>query len=146
MAPRFLVDTAFWIALFRRRDQYHREALAWQSWLAQSGAFLITTEAVCWEWLNAMSNSSIRAGAALGYERICRDPRIEVVPFGAELSAEALRLFGDRPDRTGARDWSLTDCLSFVVMNRLSIRDALTSDHHFEQAGFRSVLLDTPKV
>jgi len=88
-----------------------------------------------------MSDSSTRANAALGYERIRRDPRIEVVPFGAELNAEALRLFGGRSDK----DWSLTDCLSFVVMHRRSIRDAFTSDHHFEQAGFRSVLLDTPR-
>jgi predicted nucleic acid-binding protein len=64
-----------------------------------------------------------------------------VVPFGPELNAEALRLFGGRPDK----GWSLTDCLSFVVMNRRSIQDALTSDHHFEQAGFRAALLDTPR-
>ena len=89
-----------------------------------------------------MSDSSTRANAALGYERIRRDPRIEVVPFGAELNAEALRLFGGRSDK----DWSLTDCLSFVVMNRRSIQDALTSDHHFEQAGFRGRAVGHPET
>jgi hypothetical protein len=37
-----------------------------------------------------------------------------------------------RPDK----EWSLTDCISFVAMNERNITDALTSDHHFEQAGF----------
>ena len=92
-------------------------------------------EAVCWEWLNAMSDSSTRTTAARGYGRIRHDPRIEVVPCSGELSASALRLFTDRSDK----DWSLTDCLSFVVMGRRNIREALTADHHFEQAGLHPV-------
>ena len=140
MPPRFFADTAFWIALFRNRDQYHREARAWQRYLVRPGALLVTTEAVCWEWLNAMSNSATRHTAASGYERIRHDSRIEVVAFSEELSAGALRLFTDRSDK----DWSLTDCLSFIVMGRRNIREALTADHHFEQAGLRAILSDIP--
>ena len=68
------------------------------------------------------------------------DPRIEVVAWSTELSAGALRLFTDRSDK----DWSLTDCLSFFVMRRSNVQIALTPDHHFEQAGFRPVLLHAP--
>jgi uncharacterized protein len=68
------------------------------------------------------------------------DPRIEVVPHSGELSAGAVRLFTDRSDKV----WSLTDCLSFVVMARRNFREALTADHHFEQAGFRAMLSDIP--
>ncbi|MBL8233528.1 MAG: hypothetical protein JNL98_33840 [Bryobacterales bacterium] len=39
----------------RARDQYHRDTLAWHVHLVESGAVIVTTEAVCWEWLNAMS-------------------------------------------------------------------------------------------
>jgi predicted nucleic acid-binding protein len=126
--------------LFRRRDQHHREARAWQDYLVRSGALLITTEAICWEWLNAMSSTATSSVAAYGYEQIRLDPRVEVVPWGAELSAGALRLFTDRSDK----EWSLTDCLPFVVMVRRNVQQALTADHHFEQAGFRPVLSDTP--
>jgi predicted nucleic acid-binding protein len=108
--------------------------------VVRSGAFVVTTEAVCWEWLNAMSDPTTRSTAAHGYERIRRDARIEVVPHSGELNTGAVRLFTDRSDK----DWSLTDCLSFIVMGRRNIRDALTADHHFEQAGLRAVLSEMP--
>src|SRR5579863_720895 len=101
---------------------------------------MVTTEAVCWEWLNAMSDAATRSIAARGYERIRRDARIEVVPHSGELSAGAIRLYTDRSDK----DWSVTDCLSFIVMDWRNIRDALTADRHFEQAGLRAVLSDSP--
>jgi hypothetical protein len=47
-----------------------------------------------------------------------------------------LQLFGDRPDK----EWSLTDCISFVVMEKEGVREALTGDKHFEQAGFVALL------
>ena len=36
--------------------------------------------------------------------------------------------------------WSLTDCLSFIVMKDNGISVAYSSDHHFEQAGFQYTL------
>lgn len=87
-----------------------------------------------------MSGTPTGGLAAIGYERVRLDPQIEVVPFSEELSAGALRLFVERPDK----EWSLTDYLSFVIMGRRNIQKVLTVDHHFEQAGFRPVLSDTP--
>jgi predicted nucleic acid-binding protein len=56
----------------------------------------------------------------------------------AICSGAARTFFSVRPDK----EWSLTDCISFVVMNERGITDALTSDHHFEQAGFQILLKD----
>lgn len=124
----------------RARDQYHRDALAWHAYLVRSRAVIVTTEAVCWEWLNAMSGAATRKVAAEGFEQIRRDPFVAVIPHSEDLSEAAVRLFSSRLDK----DWSLTDCLSFVVMERRNIRDALTADNHFEQAGFRAVLPAIP--
>ncbi len=140
MPPRYFADTAFWIALFRSRDQHHHNAVAWQGYLLRTGTSIITTEAVCWEWLNAMSGAATRRVAAQGFDRVRHDPRIEIVPHDANINADALRLFAARPDK----DWSLTDCLSFIVMGRKSVGEALTVDNHFEQAGFRAVLGAAP--
>ena len=50
----------------------------------------------------------------------------------AEQFRAGIALYEARPDK----DWSLTDCISFVMMEREKIGEALTGDHHFEQAGF----------
>jgi uncharacterized protein len=55
----------------------------------------------------------------------------------ADASLKAgIDLYRARPDK----EWSLTDCISFAVMHQYSIREALTADHHFEQAGFVPLL------
>jgi hypothetical protein len=50
--------------------------------------------------------------------------------------AKSLKTTRARPDK----EWGLTDCVSFVVMQQMSITDALTTDDHFRQAGFRVLL------
>ena len=54
----------------------------------------------------------------------------------AELFDEGFDLYCRRPDK----DWSLTDCVSFVVMQQRGLREAFTADRHFEQAGFVALL------
>jgi predicted nucleic acid-binding protein len=59
-----------------------------------------------------------------------------VIPASRRVFQDALDLFGSRPDK----EWSLTDCTSFVIMDEYGIAEALTSRHHFEQAGFTILL------
>lgn len=61
---------------------------------------------------------------------------LTIVPASRQLLDEGVALYESRPDK----DWSLTDCISFVVMQRIGISEALTADHHFEQAGFLALL------
>jgi uncharacterized protein len=61
---------------------------------------------------------------------------IEIVPASAALFDRGFQFFTARPDK----DWSLTDCISLVVMHERGITEALTADHHFEQAGFVALL------
>jgi len=136
----YFVDTSFWIALVRKRDQYHARAVAWYQFLVRSQSTLVTTEAVLWEWLNALSNGPTRAIAAEGYRRAHADPNITVVSFDPQLVVASIELYRDRRDK----DWSLTDCLSFVVMQNHGISGALTTDHHFGQANFHALMLAEP--
>ena len=53
-----------------------------------------------------------------------------------ELDRAAWELVKRRVDK----DWSLVDCASFVVMDRLDITAARSTDHHFAQAGFERLL------
>jgi hypothetical protein len=58
------------------------------------------------------------------------------MPSSNELFAAGVELYATRPDK----EWSLTDCISFVVMEREGLTDALTGDRHFEQSGFKVLL------
>lgn len=138
----YFADTSFWIALSSKRDQYHRQAIAWHAAVVRSESTIITTEAVLWEWLNALADTSTRSTAAEGYRRVHVDKGIEVVPFDPELNAAAIGLYRSRGDK----DWSLTDCLSIAVMERRRLTEALTTDHHFEQAGMKALLLSLPSL
>jgi predicted nucleic acid-binding protein len=138
--PIYFADTSFWIALSSQRDQYHGRAVAWSRFVLQTKSTLVTTEAVLWEWLNAFSPASTRRLAAEGYRRCHADPSIEVVPFQVELVNAAVELYQTRPDK----NWSLTDCLSFVVMEQRQLTEALTTDRHFEQAQRKAMMLEEP--
>ena len=59
-----------------------------------------------------------------------------IIPADATLYQAGVDLYGQRSDK----DWSLTDCISFVVMRQRGIVEALTGDHHFEQAGLIALL------
>ena len=59
-----------------------------------------------------------------------------MVPASAELFQRGVELFRARPDK----EWSLTDCISIVVMTEKRISEALSTDRHFEQAGFKALL------
>ena len=136
----YFADASFWIALSSLRDQYHSQAIAWHSMVMRTESKIVTTEAVLWEWLNALANATTRVIAAEGYRRAHADGRIEVVPFGPELNDAAIELYRSRADKV----WSLTDCLSFAVMERHRLREALTTDHHFEQAGLKAMMVSLP--
>lgn len=76
----------------------------------------------------------------MGYRLLHQDEQVQIVTFEPSLMQAAFALYESRPDK----GWGLTDCLSFVVMEQDGLTDALTADHHFEQAGFRALMLEDP--
>lgn len=62
--------------------------------------------------------------------------KVTIIPASQELFDRGVEFFRERPDK----EWTLTDCISFVVMADEELTDALTGDHHFEQAGFKALL------
>jgi len=130
---RLFLDT-FWVqALLNRNDHSHTRAL---SLLARVGrAEIWTTEAVLVEIGNALS-AVVRAEAAAFIARCYTTPLIHVVSVSPTLFERALALYTARADK----EWGLTDCISFVVMGDENVRDALTADRHFVQAGFNVLL------
>lgn len=69
-------------------------------------------------------------------QELLADENVEIVPLQMALYEEGVALYASRLDK----QWSLTDCLSFVVMERSGLTEALTADQHSEQAGFLALL------
>jgi predicted nucleic acid-binding protein len=137
-SDRLFLDTGFVIARINRRDQYHREAKELSSAIADAKE-LWTTDAVLFEVAAAFSHPDHRKIAlAIWDEFHGGDPRCHSCDAAGARLVQAVELFRNRSDKA----WSLADCLSFILMEERQLRDALTTDHHFIQAGFRALLLD----
>jgi len=133
---RLFLDTAFIQALLSRRDQYHAQARAVLP-RVRSASEVWVTEAVLIEVGNALSASN-RADAASFIRQCYQTANMRIVSVDTTLLDEAIGLYEARPDKA----WGLTDCISFVVMRRHGLTDAVTADNHFIQARYRALLLD----
>lgn len=135
MAEVFL-DTSYAVALIVPKDKHHRRARELSGEIQRRRSRLITTPAVLLEIGNSLSGIRYRFEATGLLEFLETDPLVEIVPWSDLLYQRGLDLFRQRPDK----EWSLTDCISFSVMEERRLRESLTTDGHFEQAGFRALL------
>jgi predicted nucleic acid-binding protein len=126
-------DTFYYIALLDANDSAHATAVAATRQLKSS---TVTTAWVLLELANTLSASRNRGVFTRFLESLRANPDVLIYEADRELFDLGVRLYQNREDK----EWSLTDCISFVVMTRDGINEALTGDHHFEQAGFVTLL------
>lgn len=131
---RVFIDTAFVLALLNSRDQYHNSARSLFPRVT-AAAEVWVTEAVLTEVGNGLA--SINRLAAGEFIRNCyKSPNSRVVSVTSDLFARALTMYQKYTDK----EWGMTDCISFTVMNDANLRLAVTADHHFVQAGFQILM------
>jgi predicted nucleic acid-binding protein len=130
------VDTYDLLALVNSDDKDHDIAIAHSQ--GRVGK-LVTTTWVLVEFADALSSVANRSRAARFLRGFQSEPFVEVILPTHEQFDRALDRYEQRPDK----EWSLTDCISFLVMEDRGIFDALTADHHFEQAGFRALMRES---
>lgn len=138
MKTEVFLDAAYAIALSVPKDSYHKRAVLLADELEASKTRLVTTRAVMLEIGNALSKQRYRHAAVELLRSLEADPNVTIVPLSEDLYAQAFRLYRERPDK----DWGLTDCISFIAMQGRKTTEALTTDEHFQQAGFRALLLE----
>ena len=130
---QIFADTSFYAACLSPRDSYHHQAIALA---ASTQSTILTTEFVFVELANLFSKLARRQAAVRLIQQVRADADTEIVPVTSDLLQRGFALYCNRPDK----EWSLTDCISFVVMEEHGVREALTSDSDFEQAGFVKLL------
>ncbi len=134
MKPVF-ADTSFYVALFSPSDVHHEKAVRLAREIRRP---VVVTEFVLLELANALARASSRKLFVDLLQKLRVAPNVKVIGISAELFEGGFTLYAGRADK----DWSMTDCVSFVVMKSEEITEALTADHHFEQAGFIALLLN----
>ncbi len=122
-------DAFFYVALINRKDEHHERVMEWARGFTGE---IVTTQWLLTEVADAFAESHIRRRLKAGFDEMARDRATRVIEVSPEYFARGLALYDARPDK----EWSLTDCISIVVMGDEGLTEALTEDGHFEQAGF----------
>lgn len=135
--PLFL-DTGFLIALELSGDRHHKAARACWTNFALAPEPLVTTSYVIDETLTFFNSRGFHAKAVEIGERLLSSRAVTVVHVDQALFREGFDFFRQHADKR----YSLTDCISFAVMRRQTIKRALTFDRHFTQAGFEQIPLN----
>jgi uncharacterized protein len=127
------IDTSYLIGLEIVDDQSHEAAVKhWSSLMASGRHSLITHSYVFTETVTYLNNLRLHSKAVEVGKDLLSSRRIDLIHVNEELFYEAWDYFQKHKDKT----FSLTDCVSFVLMKRLEITRALSFDKHFDQAGF----------
>jgi predicted nucleic acid-binding protein len=126
-------DTFYFIALLNPRDPHHGAAVEATDVLSPH---VVTSNWVLAEVADALSAPNVRQRTARFIRGVLEDPDTTVIEDEVKWFEQGLDLFQQRLDKS----WSLTDCISFQIMHARGIREALTGDQHFVQAGFVALL------
>jgi predicted nucleic acid-binding protein len=126
-------DSYFFFAILNPYDAAHAKAIDFGR---QHHGPLVTTAWVLTEVADGLARTPRRRAFRQVLQNLESNKANLIVPANVETFEKGVELYHARPDK----QWSLTDCISFVVMSEEQISEALTGDHHFEQAGFTTLL------
>jgi uncharacterized protein len=134
---KVFIDTAAWLALINIDDDFHKLAIKIRKKLQEEGYQFITSDFIFLEVADALTSPHTRQKTINFINRFKNLPNLEVIPVSDSLFQRGWKLYCQRLDK----DWGLTDCISFTIMQKQKISLAFTSDKHFQQAGFIRLLL-----
>jgi predicted nucleic acid-binding protein len=126
-------DTFYFLGLLNRADESHRRCAAFAR---EYRELIITTAYVLVELADGLATPQHRSRTASFIQALRNHTRVKIVPASDTLLTRGLEFYAARSDK----EWSLTDCISFVVMTDEGMREAVTGDRHFHQAGFATLL------
>jgi predicted nucleic acid-binding protein len=104
---------------------------------AQSSGRFVTTDYVLDDTATLLKAGGHGHLAEVFFDTVFTSAACRVEWMDPDSFAQTRRFFLKHHDQA----WSLTDCFGFRVMRTLRLRDALTSDAHFREAGFNALLI-----
>ncbi|HKP84763.1 MAG TPA: PIN domain-containing protein [Blastocatellia bacterium] len=132
------VDTSGWACIADRRESHHADAAGIYREARKLGQQIVTTNYILAELVSLLTSPKRlpRSDIISFIEAIRSASYVEFIHVNESLDYTSWQFLKNRQDK----DWSLVDCVSFVIMQDRGILEALTTDHHFEQAGFIRLL------
>lgn len=129
------LDTGYVLALELANDQNHHAVSKHWRGLRKKLPPIVTTSYVFDEVVTYFNSRGYHAKAVEVGNRLLLSPSVQLVQVDEGLFREGWQYFQQHHDKS----YSLTDCISFVIMRRLKIGIAFAFDQHFTQAGFTKV-------
>lgn len=129
------LDISFVIALELTDERYHSGAKQYWQGLKTSSLQLVTLSYVFDEIVTFFNSRNRHDKAIEVGNRLLNSPTVQIIHVDEALFFEAWQYFQKHDDKS----YSLTDCISFLVMDRLNIQASLTFDQHFVLAGYQRV-------
>lgn len=134
-----LLDTSFVVALENKDDSHHDRAKQLDGEFLREQAQLVLHWGIMLEIGDGYARVGRRAKGLQLLSKFRDEAEYQIRPISDMLLQNSLELYRSRPDK----DWGLTDCVSFALMQKEGITEALTADIHFRQAGFKALLLES---
>ena len=132
MRRRVFADTSALVALYDPRDQNHLAAKVEYNELNAAGTVLIATTDVFGETVTLLQARAGHAAAVAAGVMLRSETNWRLFPVEDSAREAAWEMFCKFDDKR----YSLTDCTSFVTMQRMRIQEALTFDSDFRKMGF----------
>ncbi|HOF01607.1 MAG TPA: PIN domain-containing protein [Spirochaetota bacterium] len=136
MINKIFIDTFAWIALINKSDNYHKLSVDLFNEILIKNNKLYTSTFIITETINALSKFMYRKPILEFLNRIQNSQILNLIEINMDIYNNSINLFKKRIDK----EWGLTDCSSFIVMEKYDIIKAFTNDKHFEQAGFELLI------
>lgn len=127
------IDTSGLLCSLDERDFRHEAAVAY----LRSARLRITHSYVLAELVALVHSRKFSHEVTLGFvAELFDDATVEIIWIDEIQTRQAVNFLRERLDK----EWSLCDAVSFILMDEMRVVEALTTDHHFEQAGFVRLL------
>lgn len=127
-------DTSFLIAVYNEKDRNHLQAKQLFDETSNTSLYVISD----YIFDEVLAVALVRAGKDLSSQtgkKILTDERIHMAKADDEIFEKAWFIYQMFEDK----NWSFTDCTSYVLMKNLSIGTGLSFDEHFKQFGFKTL-------
>jgi predicted nucleic acid-binding protein len=131
--PRVFADTSGWVSIVDKSDKYHFEVAKTFREFQEKRIRILTSDYVLDESVTHLLNATGHRSAVDFGRWILQSAQVEVARVDEDIWEAAWEMFQAYEDK----EWSFTDCTSFVLMQRRQLYLAFSFDHHFEQAGFQ---------